>query len=80
MAARSKKLSFEDNMSRLNEIVELLENPETGLEDALINYKNGVEIAVLLNQQLTEAEKEVMVLSQRLNGSFELSGFDEEDE
>ena len=64
MAAPKKKLSFEDQLKRLQEIVTELESDDVPLEKSVALYKEGVELAHTCREQLKAAKQEVTVLSQ----------------
>lgn len=49
-------MSFETDLSRLNEIVKKLEGSELSLEESLELYKQGVELSVKCKKTLEEAK------------------------
>ncbi len=49
-------MSFEKDMSRLNEIVKQLEGSELSLEQSLDLYKEGVELSVKCKKSLDQAK------------------------
>ena len=49
-------MSFESDMSRLNEIVKMLEGSELSLEQSLDLYKQGVELSVKCKKTLEQAK------------------------
>lgn len=49
-------MSFEKDLSRLNEIVKKLEESELSLEQSLDLYKEGVELSVKCKKTLEEAK------------------------
>ena len=60
-----KKQSFEQNMSRLEEIVMTLERGECDLDQSLKLFEEGAKLARNCNEMLDRAEQKVMIL---LNG------------
>ncbi len=54
---------FEDAFARLTEIVSRLEAGETGLEESLALYAEGMTLAQFCGQKLTEAEKKIEQLA-----------------
>lgn len=56
-------MTFEKRMARLDEINELIAMPETGLEESLELYKEGIELAEELALYLTRKHEEVEELS-----------------
>lgn len=49
-------MSFESDMSRLSEIVKMLESSELSLEQSLDLYKQGVELSVKCKKTLEQAK------------------------
>lgn len=60
-----KKQSFEQAMSRLEEIVNQLERGECGLDESLKLFEEGAKLAGQCNEMLDKAEQKVNIL---LNG------------
>ena len=60
-----KKQSFEQAMSRLEEIVNRLERGECGLDESLKLFEEGAKLAGQCNEMLDKAEQKVNIL---LNG------------
>ncbi|GAB4318320.1 MAG: hypothetical protein Kow0074_07450 [Candidatus Zixiibacteriota bacterium] len=77
---------FEDAFERLSEIVEQLENAEAGLEESLDLYAEGMKLARFCGEKLSEAEKKIQKLSEKLQVPVEPEfdddpdGDDEDDE
>lgn len=57
-----KELTFEEAMTRLEEIVSLLENGKSALDESLSAFEEGVALINHCNAKLTEAEQRVRVL------------------
>ena len=57
-----KKMTFEQAMARLEEIVKLLEQGETPLEDALSLFEEGTKLMKKCSAQLDRAEQKVTKL------------------
>lgn len=55
-----KKLSFEEAIEQLDEIVEQLEEGDVPLEEAISIYKNGMELSKLCHDKLKNVEKQLM--------------------
>lgn len=68
--------SFERQLKRLEEIVEILEQGEVTLDEAVKMYEEGVHISKQCLEKLTQAELKLKRLSKDINGNFEL--FDED--
>jgi exodeoxyribonuclease VII small subunit len=64
--AKKKESSFEENVDRLQEISDLLESPETGLEDSIKLYEEGINLAKICYDTLKSAELKITELKQTL--------------
>ncbi|NNE70016.1 MAG: exodeoxyribonuclease VII small subunit [Rhodothermales bacterium] len=58
--------TFEQSLARLEKITAQLEDPGTGLEDAIALYETGTELAKLCMDRLRSAEQRVEKLSEAL--------------
>ena len=74
MAKKTK--SFEDALSRLEEIVNIMEEGELSLDDTVKLYKEGVELASLCGGKLTDAKQQVTMLSADLDGQISEKPFE----
>lgn len=54
--SESERLSFEEALSRLEEIVNELESEEISLEDSIALYEEGIKHSKTCTQKLEEAE------------------------
>jgi len=66
-----KKKSFEDSLLRLKEISDLLENEDTGLDESIKLYEEGVKLAKKCYSTLAEAELKIKELKEDLEKDFE---------
>lgn len=57
-----KKLSFEEGIQQLENILSGLEKDDMNLDDMLASYEEGMNIVKQLKAQLTEAETKLKVL------------------
>ena len=62
MAAK-KKLNFEGSMTRLEEIVSLLEKGDAPLDQAMALFEEGAKLLHECTKQLDEAEQKVTLLT-----------------
>ena len=66
-------MSFEKNLSRLDEIVAKLEGDKAlDLNSSLKLFEEGVELLRLASDELNEAEEKVKELVERADGVLEL--------
>ncbi len=72
----ARKKSFEEALTRLEEIAELMENSETGLENSVKLYKEGVELSLYCSDILNKAEQQVTELKESAEGVFSRRNFD----
>lgn len=72
-----KKLSFEEALARLEEIVRLLEKGEVPLDDSLTLFEEGVKLVKLCGTRLDEAEQKITMLVKKGEGEYESEPFTE---
>jgi len=65
MTTKKKHTDYESAIARLEEITTLLESADTGLEDAIKLYTEGLEIARFCDQKLTDAEKKIKIIMEK---------------
>lgn len=68
----TQSVSFDEDLSRLEAIVQKLESGHLTLEEALREFEIGVNLSKALQQQLSEAQRRVEVLKQGLGGEYEV--------
>lgn len=69
-AMPKKKQTFEEAMSRLEEVVAEMEDSKTSLDKSMALYKEGITLVMRCSEDLTGAEKEITVLQQTAEGIF----------
>ena len=67
--ATKKKLTFEQSMARLEEIVSQLEKGDAPLEQAMALFEEGARLLRGCTKQLDEAEQKVTLLTAGEDGS-----------
>jgi len=65
--ANKKEQTFEEMLVRLQEISELLENDESGLENSISLYEEGIKLSKLCYNKLKTAELKVTELKKELD-------------
>jgi exodeoxyribonuclease VII small subunit len=60
-----KSKSFEEQFSRLREIVELLDSGNAPLDELLLHYEEGMLLAKNLRDYLSKAEQKVIDISKK---------------
>lgn len=58
----SDKLTFQDSLDRLEEIVDQLESGEATIEDSLELYKKGMFYLKECNEKIDKVEKEIEII------------------
>ncbi len=64
--AKGKK-TFEKSIKRLEEIIQMLESNEIPLEEIIEYYKEGVEISKYCKNILSETEKDMKIITEKMN-------------
>ena len=62
-----KELSFEENMDKLEKIVQELEKGDLNLDDSIKKFEEGMKISKECNKYLEDAEKKITVLIENKN-------------
>lgn len=75
--AGKKKLNFEVSMSRLEEIVSLLERGDAPLEQAMALFEEGAKLLRECTAQLDQAEQKVVLLTAGEDGEPKEQPFEE---
>ncbi|MGH0053064.1 MAG: exodeoxyribonuclease VII small subunit [Sphaerochaetaceae bacterium] len=55
-------MSFETDVSRIEEIAQKLNNPETSLEESLALFEEGMRLSKALEKTLSEAKRKVEII------------------
>lgn len=74
-----EKLSFEDAIKRLEEVVDMLEGGETPLEQTINLYQEGVLLARHCDLKLTQVEQKIEILLEE-DGKLVVSDFETKEE
>jgi len=77
-AKKSTRNTFEDNLRRLEQIVESLEQGSVPLDKAVDLYEEGIRLSRACADRLKEAELRIKKLSKNLDGQFQLNDPDKE--
>lgn len=77
MAAKKEK-SFEENITRLEEIVSLLERGDAQLKDSLALFEEATKLVNTCSQMLENAEQQVVKLQKGADGEPVEHPFEEE--
>lgn len=64
-----KKITIEESLAEVNDIVKQLESDETTLEEAFSLYEQGIKKVAQCNKVLEEIEKKILILND--DGSLE---------
>lgn len=70
------EVSYEEDLARIERIIEELERDDVELERALALFEEGVERLRSASKALENVEGQVRLLVERSDGSFELADAD----
>lgn len=70
------KRTFEQSLSRLEEIIESLEQGEVQLDNAIELYEEGIALSKECMEMLSKAELKIKKLTKDLGGKIELTNFE----
>ena len=65
-----EKMSYEQALARLEQIIRAMENDKIPLEDSLKLYEEGVRIVRRLSAELDDAERKIKILQQNAQGEI----------
>jgi exodeoxyribonuclease VII small subunit len=68
--------TFEDAITRLEEIVEGMENSELPLEQLIARYEEGVKLVKTCEEKLKAVEGRIEIISRQARGEPKLEPFD----
>jgi exodeoxyribonuclease VII small subunit len=68
---KKKTSSFEDSLTRLQEISELLESDDISLEESISLYEEGIKLSKVCYEQLNKAELKVTELKEQFENGLE---------
>lgn len=78
MATRKKTIDFEASLQQLENIVEILEDGNLGLEESLQSFEKGIKITRDCQSALQNAEQRVRLLTTKPNGDVVSTPFNPE--
>ena len=68
---KKKTSSFEDSLTRLQQISELLESDDISLEESISLYEEGIKLSKVCYVQLNKAELKVTELKEQFENGLE---------
>ena len=68
----AKKLTFEETLLQLEEVVDKLENSDASLDEAVKLYEKGIKLSVACDKILNEAKQKILILSAGEDGVKEV--------
>ena len=69
--SKKERPSFEDALTRLEEIVSELEDESISLEDSIKLYEEGIELSKICTETLEQAELRIQKVHEQHNGNNE---------
>lgn len=75
-----EKMSYEQALARLEQIIRAMENDKIPLEESLSLYEEGVRIVRRLSAELDDAERKIKILQQNAQGEIVAVDFVTEDD
>ncbi|MCI5792289.1 MAG: exodeoxyribonuclease VII small subunit [Lachnospiraceae bacterium] len=62
--ADKKELTIEESFSKLQEILDKMEDDETGLEESFKLYEEGIGLVKKVSESIDKVEKRIKILSE----------------
>jgi exodeoxyribonuclease VII small subunit len=75
---KAPKKSFEDDLRRMEEIVQSLEEGSVPLDDAVSLYEEGIALSRACAERLRATELRIKKLTKDLDGQFSVKDLDDE--
>ena len=75
-----EKMSYEQALARLEQIIRAMENDKIPLAESLALYEEGVVIVRRLSAELDDAERKIKILQQNAQGEIVAVDFVTEDD
>ena len=79
MSKEENKLSFEEAIKELEEVINQLESGQLNLDDSISKFEKGVELSKYCNNILENAEKKITILTNK-DGNIVEENFNIEEE
>lgn len=73
------EIKFEEALKKLEKIVSELESGNTGLDDSIKKYEEGMKLAQFCTKKLEAAQKKVEILIKGKDGKFSTAPFEAKD-
>lgn len=70
MTKKKETESFENSLKRLEEIAELLDNEEIGLDESVKLYEEGIKLSKICYNKLKDAELKITELKTQLENEL----------
>ena len=70
----AKRMSFEQALGKLEELVEQIESGEVGLEESIARYEEGIKLIKQCRAILDAAEKRIQLLAKGEGGQLAPAG------
>lgn len=73
-------MSFEEDLKRMEEITELLKDPNTGLEKSVELYEEGNKLAEKLSKKLDTIQRKIEKVTTEDENEYETERMEEDEE
>ena len=73
---REAELNFESAMDRLEKIVEQMESGKLPLEDIIVRYEEGMNLAKICQERLANAEHKIEIIARNSAGKAVVKEFE----
>lgn len=72
---KTEEMSFEEAMRKLGFLSDKIEKGELSLNEAMEIYRQALELVKVCNSRLTAAEQQVKLISEKEDGTAEITDF-----
>lgn len=76
MSKANKKIKLEEALKRLEQIVDAMESGETGIDEMIADYEEGMRLVAHCRKTLDQAEQRIRVIQAGAAGEIEAIPFE----
>lgn len=68
MSQNNEKMTFEQAMGRMEDIISRLSDGNLGIDESVSLYEEGVKLAAFCDEKIKEAQRKITLLQEKENG------------
>ena len=68
MSQNNEKMTFEQAIGRMEDIISRLSDGNLGIDESVSLYEEGVKLAAFCDEKIKEAQRKITLLQEKENG------------